>query len=298
MPRIPQPPVLQQNDQIVVVAPAGPVEKADIKKGLSLISFPAQCSDAVFLKEGYFAGPQKTRRAEFQIALDTANAAAILCARGGFGSSQILDLLSFKKFVLAPKWLIGSSDITAILLHLWATYRIKSIHGPMAAKIANTASEDLKKLHKLLSQGFDEDPLSLAPLVNGTATGPLIGGNLTMVAHMIGTLKPNFAAGCILFLEDVAEIPYRLERCLIQLQRSGLLSQVSGVVLGEFTNCDAGAKGITAEQVLYRNLAPLNIPMATGYPAAHGDRNRPFIHGQTVELKVSSESAILTDLRL
>jgi muramoyltetrapeptide carboxypeptidase len=116
-----------------------------------------------------------------------------------------------------------------------------------------------------------------------------------MLAHMMGTLPPDFADDSILFLEDVAEAPYRIERCLIQLKRNGVFKHIRGIVLGEFTRCAPGADGVTVEDVLHRNLAPLNVPIASEYPAAHGKRNRPFVHGHPVKLQVSETNAKLLE---
>ncbi len=122
----------------------------------------------------------------------------------------------------------------------------------------------------------------------------MLGGNLTVLAHLCGTIDPNFANGAVLFIEDVGEAPYRIDRCLVQLKRAGILSQVGGVITGQFTNCNPTSDGTTIERVLQDHLGFLNIPVAGGFPAAHDKRNAPFLHGQIVNLKVTQDAVMLS----
>ena len=278
---------LTPTDEIIIVAPAGPVNEDDIVRGAARIRFNVHISEGLTQRDGFFAGSPRHRETELNAALNRPGARAILCARGGFGITTIIDRLDINALLANPAWIIGNSDITALLIHLWAHHRLCTIHGPMAARIATYPECDVTDLHQILTLGYHPAPCSLMPISPGETSGPFIGGNLTMLAHMMGTLPPDFADGCILFLEDVAEAPYRIERCLIQLERNGVFKHIRGIVLGEFTRCAPGADGVTAEEVLKRNLLPLHVPIAGGYPAAHGQRNRPFVHGHAIALKVS-----------
>jgi muramoyltetrapeptide carboxypeptidase len=284
---------LTPTDEIVIVAPAGPVNDADIRQGAARIDFRVHISDGVPRRDGYFAGTPTEREEALNAALNRPGVGAILCARGGFGMTTIIDRIDMNALLANPTWMIGNSDITALLVHLWAHHRLCTIHGPMAARLASYPERDVADLHQILTLGHHPDPCSLSPILPGETSGPFIGGNLTMLAHMMGTLPADFADGCILFLEDVAEAPYRIERCLIQLKRNGVFNHIRGIVLGEFTRCAPGADGVTVEDVLHRNLAPLNVPIAGEYPAAHGERNRPFVHGHPVTLQVSATHAKL-----
>jgi muramoyltetrapeptide carboxypeptidase len=118
-----------------------------------------------------------------------------------------------------------------------------------------------------------------------------VGGNLMLLAHLCGVLDPAWAEGAILFVEDVGEQPYRIDRCLVQLERAGVLGRVAGCLIGEFTGCDPGRYGVTAAEVLHDRLGRLGVPVAAGYPAAHGGRNLPFVHGGEVDLEVVDGSA-------
>lgn len=286
---------LTSTDEIIIVAPAGPVNEEDIARGAAHIRFNVHISEGLPQRDGFFAGSPLHRETELNAALNRPGARAILCARGGFGITTIIDRLDMNALLTNPPWIIGNSDITALLIHLWAHHRLCTIHGPMAARLATYPECDVADLHRILTLGYHPAPCSLTPLSPGETIGPLIGGNLTILAHMMGTLPSDFADGCILFLEDVAEAPYRIERCLIQLKRNGVFKHIRGIVLGEFTRCAPGADRVTIEEVLNRNLLPLNVPIAGDYPAAHGERNRPFVHGHRVKLQVSATHATLLE---
>jgi len=244
-------------------------------------------------RTGYFAGDDGCRLEELQTAFDDADVRAIWAARGGYGTTRILDRLDFDRFARDPVWVVGSSDLTALLLELWARHRIVSIHGPMLARLGETDERDLDAATALLFGASPAPVESLSPLAEGFARGPLVGGNLCVIAHCLGALPPEFARGAILFLEEVSERPYRVDRCLVQLERAGVFSQVAGVVLGEFTACDPNPDGVTVDDVLRERFSRLGIPVASGYPAAHGARNLPFLHGATAEIEVTSSRAAL-----
>ena len=299
MPSIPAtriyPPLLTLDSQVKVLAPAGPVKKDVLADGLGKLRYPVKVADGVYATDGFWAGSKDHRTSELQQAIDDSTLSAIWCARGGFGVTTILDDLNLEPLATHPRWLIGNSDITALLIHLWALHGLCSIHGPMAMRFASYPDVDVDALHRLLERGCHSEKCRLQSFSSGTANGPLIGGNLTMIAHMMGTLSPAFADDCILFLEDVAEAPYRIERNLVQLRRNGIFKKINGIVLGEFTSCHEGRDGVSVDVVLRRNLLPLQIPIAAGYPAAHGKRNRPFVHGHPVSLDVSDTSATMMD---
>jgi muramoyltetrapeptide carboxypeptidase len=282
-----------------VVAPAGPVERPGLDAGLGLLRARGlDVREGASLGErlGYMAGPDDARRGDLQAAIDDPESRAIWFARGGYGTTRILDGLRLDRFARDPIWVVGCSDATALLVELWTRHRAVSIHGPMVARLADTAAEDVDALFPLLGGGAQPRVTELDPFVSGRACGPLVGGNLFVLAHLLGTLDPRFAAGSILLLEDVGERPYRLDRCLTQLGRAGLLAGVAGVVVGELTACDPGPDGVTAIDAVRACLGSLGVPVATGYPAAHGARNAPFLHGGDVELEVGPGGARLRSL--
>jgi muramoyltetrapeptide carboxypeptidase len=286
---------LTQDDEISVVAPAGAVVTADLEAGLAWLGqwlMPVRHGD-LLARDGYLAGDDACRAAAFQEAIDSPTTRAVIAARGGFGTTKILDDIDLTRFLDRPKWLVGSSDLTALLVEVWARHRIPTIHGPMVTGLGRTDSGDLAQLKNLLTGRPWQPPTELQGLSSGSAVGPLVGGNLTVLAHLAGALPPDFSDGAVLFLEDVSEKPYRLDRSLTQLERAGFLENVSGILLGEFTGCAPGSDGTTAEMVMEKHFSTLSIPVATGYPAAHGPRNAPFIHGAAVTLDIQGSRAEL-----
>jgi muramoyltetrapeptide carboxypeptidase len=276
-----------------VVAPAGPVRQPEaFAAGIALLDqrFGVERDPAVLAVEGYLAGSDDRRLAELQAALDQPGIGAVIAARGGFGSTRIVDRLDLRRLLAEPRWIVGSSDLTGLLVKLWADHRMQAIHGPMVERLAQQPN-DAELLFALLEGRRWRPPSGLRTLRPGAATGALIGGNLTMLAHLAGTVDPAITAGTILLLEDVGEAPYRLDRALVQLERAGWLSGAAGLVLGEFTSCAPGPDDVAAEQVLAGLAARLEVPVAAGYPAAHGARNHPFVHGGPVELECGAGGA-------
>jgi muramoyltetrapeptide carboxypeptidase len=292
------PRALDPGDKVAVVAPAGPVDGRALDLGCTWLRqrhLPVLRED-IGARVGYFAGDDHRRLTELQEALDDPSIRGIIAARGGYGVTTLIDRLDFDKCIESPKWIVGSSDLTALLIHLFAAHRYLTLHGPMVEGFHRTEERDVTALGNLLEgqPWIPADPLE--GLSSGAVRGPFIGGNLTVLAHLAGTIRPAFADGVILFLEDVGERPYRLDRCMTQLERAGILERVSGIVLGELTACDPGPDGVSARAALERHLAPLKIPVAAGYPAAHGVRNAPFVHGEEMVLEVSGESACICPL--
>jgi muramoyltetrapeptide carboxypeptidase len=289
------PKALKPGDRIRIVAPSGPIDPDSTKEGIARLKkrFEPVWSRESLARQGYLAGADERRRAELQAALDDDECRAVIAARGGFGVTRILDSLRFDALEKRPKWIVGSSDLTAVLAQAWAEIGLVSIHGPMLSGLGIAHEQDISALFDLLEGRPWVAPAGLRTLFPGKAVGPLIGGNLTILAHLAGAAPAGFADGALLFLEDVDERPYRLDRCLVQLARSGILDGVAGIVMGEFFNCCPGPDGVTARAAIEANLAPLGIPVVAGYPAAHGDRNYPFIHGAEVTLDASAEAASL-----
>ncbi|MCP4602673.1 MAG: LD-carboxypeptidase [Proteobacteria bacterium] len=289
------PPALSPGDRIGVVSPAGPVKPKELEAGISRLArrYTPVWDTGGLCPEGYLAGSDEQRLVELQSAIQDPEIKAVLAARGGFGTTRILDRLELSYLEEEPKWLVGSSDLTALLVQLWVKHGVVAIHGPMVFRFEKANEDDLDLLFDLLEGRPWTPPKELKPLFTGQAHGPIIGGNLTVLAHLVGTVPRDFAQGAILFLEDICEQPYRLDRCLTQLRRSGVLDGISGVVLGEFVNCEPGLDGIRVTQVMEKNLKPLGVPVATGYPAAHGKRNHPFVHGADIWLEVDEKSAAI-----
>ncbi|MDD5306269.1 MAG: LD-carboxypeptidase [Deltaproteobacteria bacterium] len=292
------PPPATRGSRIRLVAPAGPIDPAAFEEGKRALTahYEVVAGDVLLSRDGYHAGNDALRLADLQAALDDPLARAVVAARGGYGTTRILDRLDLRALAANPKWIVGCSDVTALLVRVWTEIGLQSIHGPMAASLGRAHTDDARALFDLLEGHRPAAVRNLEPLCEGEVVGPMVGGNVTVLAHLVGSLPGSFARDAIVFLEDVNEAPYRLDRCLVQLLRAGALDGVAGFVLGGFEGCPPGPDGVTAMQAVMRNLEPLGVPVAGAYPAAHGERNLPWLHGARVSLFAGAEAASLTTL--
>jgi muramoyltetrapeptide carboxypeptidase len=279
---------LQPGDLIGVIAPAGPakpdalaqVEPLYARHGLRVRLYPG-----CYLSTGYLAGSDAARLADLHQALADDDVAALHCLRGGYGAMRLLDGVDTTLLHAKPKLLIGYSDITA--LHaLWAGNGLPSLHAPMPASdlVKPGREDDAQALFDLLRNGLPAGAV-LSPMIDpavragglhapGRATGRLIGGNLSLVAALLGTRWAWDARGAILFLEDVSEELYRVDRLLTHLRLAGVLDAVAGFLIGSFTEEESPAA------LLCEMLVPLcrqrGLPLLAGWPTGHGTPNRPL----------------------
>lgn len=281
---------------IGVIAPAGPVDPQRLAQVPGLYAaqgWRARLYPGCSQRCDYLAGDDDTRLADLHAALADPEVAAIHCIRGGYGSMRILDRIDAGLVRRAAKLLIGYSDITA--LHaLWARQGLASLHAPMAASdlLLPDRQTDRDAFFGLLRQGLLAGQ-TLAPALDaaaqvlcraGVAEGLLVGGNLSLVAALLGTPWAWDARGAILFLEDVNEEPYRVDRLLTQLRLSGVLDAAAGFVLGSFT------EGASPSGLLQQLLGDLGKPVLAGWPTGHGTPNRPLPLGLRVRLDAQAGS--------
>jgi muramoyltetrapeptide carboxypeptidase len=291
-------PALPEGSLIGIVAPAGPVAPERLPlieplyraHGYRVRLFPG-CLQA----SGYLAGSDATRLADLHAALADGELAAIHCLRGGYGCMRIVDGIDTALLRSSAKLLVGYSDVTA--LHaLWCREGLPSLHAPMPASdhIQPGREADTEALFTLLQRGvcagdmlapeLDTGADAMALRVPGSAEGMLVGGNLSLVAALLGTPFAWPVAGALLFLEDINEEPYRVDRLLTQLRLAGVLDAAAGFVLGSFT------EGASPAGVLQELLLPLarrlGKPLLAGWPAGHGTPNRPLPLGVRARLAV------------
>jgi muramoyltetrapeptide carboxypeptidase len=299
------PPYLQPGDAIGLVCPAGymPLEKAaecirvlqeewgyQVKVG-STVGGPST---------SYFSGTDEERLTDFQLMLDDDEVKAVLCARGGYGMGRIIDQVNFKKFKKNPKWIVGYSDITVLHSHLYSNYYISSMHAPMAgafndAGYINRFVQSLKTTLEGKKAKYNCDPHEFNK--KGEAVGELIGGNLTLLAHMTGTESESKTRGRILFIEDVGEYIYSIDRMLYQLKRSGKLSKLAGLVIGGFTDVKDTERpfGKTAYEAIKEIIADYDYPVCFGFPVSHEKENYALKIGVGYKLKVGKSKVILEE---
>ena len=298
------PPYLNKGDVIGIVCPSGfmPVEKASecIRVLNEEWGFQTKVGKTLGNQFNYFSGTDEERLNDFQQMLDDDEAKAILCARGGYGLSRIIDKIDFKKFKKQPKWIIGYSDVTILHSHLYSNYYISSIHAPMAAAFndagyINRFVESLRHALEGKKLKYSCDPHEFNK--KGEAIGELIGGNLTLLAHLAGTDSDIKTRGRILFLEDVGEYLYNIDRMMYQLKRSGKLSRLAGLIVGGFTdNKDTDRPfGQTAYEIIHDAVKEYDYPICYGFPVSHEKENYALKIGVGYKLEVRKSKVVLEE---
>lgn len=275
--RLLRPPRLAPGARVALVAPASPFRREEFEAGaaeLARLGLDVVVDERIFVRESYVAGPPELRAEVLRAALVDPSIAGIIGVRGGFGSAQLLPRLDPALPRQHPKVFVGSSDLTA-LLGWYLAAGVTCFHGPMVEpRLARgPAGYDV---HSLTGAIMHAEPMgclapaSLQVLQHGEADGVLTGGTLTQLAASLGTpwaFDPP--QGCVLFLEDVGERPYRLDRLLTQLEQAGVLARAAGVLLGEFLGCDEPDGSIRAREVLTHRLRGIGRPVVIGFPSGH-----------------------------
>jgi muramoyltetrapeptide carboxypeptidase len=269
---------LRPGDRVGVVAPASPFAREEFDKGLAELrhlGFEPVFDDSVFERKAYVAGPADVRaRALRRLWLDP-SIAAVIGVRGGYGSVQLLPLLDRDEMLTAVKALVGYSDLTTLLAYLTTDLGMVAFHGPMLERRLARGTEGYDRdsfLHALCrAEPLGElAPAALESIRSGEATGPLLGGTLTQLLASLGTTFAFDPRGpYVLFLDEVGERPYRLDRMVTQLRQSGLLAQASAVVVGELPRCDEPDGGLTGRAVMADLLRDFPGPVVIGFPSGH-----------------------------
>ena len=293
------PPSLKPGDKIAILAPAGPMKNAPVDsaaKVLDSLGYQAVVMPHTYGKNGHFSGTTDERFADLKAAFEDTTVRAILCARGGYGVVHNLDRLAQLPLRDDPKWVIGFSDISA--LHaLMASKNIASIHASMAKQVALGPDDpDNAVLFGILKgemPSYTFAPDSLNHL--GKASGKLLGGNLAVIADLIATPFDMFEPNTILFIEDVSEPIYKIERILYQLRLMGVFDKINGLIIGQFTDYHPDDNHATMEQMIADALEPYpDLPVAFNIPVGHVDHNVPLVESSQATLNVTPEYVSLT----
>ena len=289
---------LRDGDRIAIVSPSGPVDSALVYAAADTLrgqGYRVDIFPSALGKCGQYAASDSARLADLSAALTDSTVRAILCSRGGYGAVHLLDSLSALPLERDPKWLIGFSDISA--LHaLLASRGIASIHGNMCKHIALGPDDEDNATFLAMLRGyrpayeFAPDSLNRC----GQASGRLLGGNLAVIAELINTPYDVIQPGTILFIEDVEEPIYKLERIMYQLRLSGVLPRLGGLIVGQFTGYRPNDSYETMERMIADMTAPYTYPVAFNVPIGHVDHNVPVIQSAEVTLKVTPEGTSLS----
>ena len=273
-----KPRALAEGDRIAIVAPASPFERDEFDRGIAEIKqlgFVPVYDESVFARRSYVAGAPAVRAAAFRAAWDDPGIAGVIAVRGGYGSAQVLPLLDAHAIRLSAKCFIGYSDLTAMLTFLTLTCGVVAFHGPMLEKrLANgEAGYDRDSFRRAVCRPAPMGEITaptLEALRPGTAIGTLLGGTLTQLLASLAT-PYAFAPppGYVLFIEEVGERPYRLDRMVTQLKQARLLEHASAVVIGELVRCDEPNGGVTGRAVMADLFADFPGPVLIGLPSGH-----------------------------
>lgn len=296
-----QPKTLAQNDFIGVLAPAGKIKKDSLPIAISVLEtwgLRVKSGKHIFSEaHGYFSGTDDERFQDFQEMLDDPKLGAIICARGGYGTTRIIDRLDFTHFLKYPKWIVGFSDVTALHLKLYQL-DFESIHSAMPIQFPKPEhKESIESLRKILfGEGVSLDAKPSAFNRFGAVSGQVIGGNLSLLVDSLSTITEIETSGKILIIEEVGEYRYKLDRMFTQLKRAGKLDQLAGLIIGHMTDIhDTEVSfGQTVEEIILDKTKDHPYPVAFNFPIGHEAPNLAWRHGAKGTLNVSNEISQLT----
>jgi len=288
-------PYLKKGDRIAITCPAKKLPRP-MDAALNLLqTWGLEVIIGATLNASYhqFAGDDELRAKDLQRFIDDDSIKAIIAARGGYGTVRIIDRIDFSNLLQHPKWLVGFSDITLLHSHVHNNYGLQSIHGQMPVNIPDASSQSLQTLRKALfgetlAYHFNSHSLNRA----GKVTAPVIGGNLTLLVAALGSVSDMDYAGKILFIEDVGEYYYSIDRMLYTLKRAGKLSRLAGLMIGAFSDMKDNdiPFGFTVPQIVMNLVGEYNYPVCFDFPAGHIPDNHALIFGRDMELLVNEHN--------
>ncbi len=299
------PPILKKGDAVGIVAPARKVTRDEIAPAIAMIEswgLKVVLGKNLFGEFNQFSGTDSQRAADFQSMIENPKVKAIICARGGYGSIRILDEINLRQLQREPKWVVGYSDITVFhgMLNSW--YMMESIHGIMPINFPvngqpNQSTESLRKVLFGETPSYQVQPHAFNRM--GEAKGKLIGGNLSILYSLSGTDADIIADGKILFIEDLDEYLYHIDRMMMNLKRSGKLRAIAGLVIGGMTDMNDNPipYGKTALEIIRDTVAEYEYPVCFGFPTGHQVDNVALIMGRNVTLEVSDNGSTLSFLQ-
>ncbi|MBF0574931.1 LD-carboxypeptidase [Dysgonomonas sp. GY617] len=292
------PPLLNKLDKAIIISPSGSTDSQYIDNACRVLQdwgLMVEVASHARGEYGRYGGTIEERLSDLQEAMDEEDIDLIFCSRGGYGVVQLLDKLNFEGIKKHPKWIVGYSDITALHLALLQE-GVASLHAPMARHLSEDSNDIASGfLKESLFFGMPKYEIS-SHLLNreGLVEGILFGGNLAVLTGLTGTYYVDVPENGILFVEDIGEAPYKIDRMIWQLKLSGILSRISGLVVGQFTDCpeDMGMCS-TIYESMRGMVDEYNYPVVFDFPVGHVKNNYPLLHGGMVELRVKEDKVIM-----
>ncbi len=289
---------LQKGDTIAILATARKNIDDNLKPAIDLIhswGLEVVLGKTIGLDDNQLAGTDEQRASDFQTMIDNPNIKAIWCVRGGYGTARMLDFVDFTKFINHPKWIIGFSDVTVLHSHL-NKLGVASIHGIMPVNIENSTPESKESLRKSL---FGETITYTVPCENenklGVAEGELIGGNLSILYSLMGSESQVNCKGKILFIEDLDEYLYHIDRMMLSLKRCGCFEGLKGLVVGSFIKMHDNEIpwGKNAHEIILDITKNYDFPITFHFPAGHIHNNNALVFGRNISLEINDEETIM-----
>jgi muramoyltetrapeptide carboxypeptidase len=293
------PPPLKAKDMVQIISPAGAVAPDYLDAARALLQNRGYCvSEGEYARGSYgrFSGTAAQRSKDLQSALDNPEVKAILCSRGGYGLTQIVDGIDFTAFRAHPKWIIGYSDIT-VLHNSAAKFGIASLHAGMAKQMSELggADETVEAVFSVIAGKMPEYSLHRHPLNRlGTARGRLVGGNLSTLFGLRGTSFDLDYENGILFIEDTGEKIYHIDRMLQNLRMGGIFGKISGLIVGHFTDCPEDLKMKSSlGEIIRKAVEKYDYPVCFGFPAGHENPNFPLVLGAEIKMEIAEKQSIV-----
>ncbi|QTN37894.1 LD-carboxypeptidase [Cryomorphaceae bacterium] len=291
-----RPPYLHPGDTVGIVSTARKLSPAEIEPAVAVFEawgFKVKLGPHLHQSYHQFSGTDQERAADLQLMIEDPGVKAIYCARGGYGSVRIIDHVLWEPLIERPKWILGYSDVTAIHNHLHSNLQIQSVHAPMPLEFSINSQECLEDVRSILTGDLQETHAPHHPFnQEGVSTGVLVGGNLSVLYSQRGTPSDLDVRGKILFIEDLDEYLYHMDRMMMNLVRGGWMDQISGLIVGgmQDMNDNTIPFGKQAIEIIREHTAGQSYPIAFGFPSGHLDDNRPLRFGAEIELSVETEN--------
>jgi muramoyltetrapeptide carboxypeptidase len=297
------PPYLKAGDVIGMICPSAYMPLETTQKCIDTLErwgFKVRVGKTVGNQNNYFSGTDEERLSELQQMLDDEKIKAIFCARGGYGLSRIIDKINFERFIENPKWIIGYSDIMLLHAHVYSNFNIASLHAPMASAF-NEIDDNHEYIYSILN-ALTEKPCRYKTNVNplnkfGSCEGELVGGNLAILTHIIGSNSDIHTKNKVLFIEDVDEYKYKIDRMLMQLKRAGKLGSLAGLIVGSFTEIkDTSIPfGEDVQGLILDKVKEYDYPVCFDFPVGHTNKNYALKVGINHTLTIKSDQVILEE---
>jgi muramoyltetrapeptide carboxypeptidase len=290
-----QPPFLKKGARVGIVATARKISMEELMPSLKMLEswgLEPVIGESIGAEEHQFAGNDKLRANDLQQMLNRPDISAIICARGGYGTVRIMEQLDFTAFMRNPKWIVGFSDVTVLHNTLNQVIGVQSIHGPLMSTLATgteTAAQSLRSalFGEKISYQIEAHPLNCF----GQAEGNWVGGNLSLLYALTGTSTVIATTGKVLFLEDLDEYLYHIDRMMMNLKMANKLKGLHAVIVGGMTEMKDNniPFGKNAEEIIYEYIKPLDIPLVFNFPAGHIKNNMALYFGRSIQVQVSAE---------